>query len=77
MCLDKEDSIGQATMGADRTITLWLRAQNDDGATIGHAFFTYSPTGEDYESIVNHVGGLAPGQSKPVPPWPDDPVKTS
>jgi hypothetical protein len=74
---DKQDSIGQATMEADRTIVLWLRAQSDDGATIGHATFTHSPADEAYEPIVNHVGGLAPGQSKLMPPWPDHPVETS
>ena len=56
-------------MTADYTVTLKLRAVSDDGA-IGEASFTYSPMDEDYESIVSHIGGINPGESKPVPPWP-------
>jgi hypothetical protein len=68
---EKLQSIGQATMKEDGTIILRLRAETDDGA-LGEALFTYSPTDEDYNSILKHLGGLEPGESKPVPPWPDD-----
>lgn len=64
-------SIGVATMQDDRTIVLRLRAETEDGAT-GEGYFTYAPDDENYESVLGHVGGLEPGQSKPVPPWPDD-----
>jgi len=67
----KTDSIGQATMNQDGTIVLQLRAEGDDG-TVGDALFTYPPTHEDYKMILEHLGGLEPGQSKPVPPWPDE-----
>jgi hypothetical protein len=67
---DERASIGQASMAADRTVVLRLRAESDDGA-VGEALFTYAPADSDYESIIEHVGGLAPGQSKSVPPWSD------
>jgi hypothetical protein len=63
-------SIGVATMGTDRTITLRLRAVGPDGLE-GEGFFVYPPSHEQYQSILDHLGGLEPGQSKPVPPFPD------
>jgi hypothetical protein len=64
------ESIGVATMKNDGTISLRLRAETDDGAE-GEALFTYPPSHEDYSSILDHLGGLEPGASKPVPPWPE------
>jgi hypothetical protein len=64
-------SIGQASMKEDGTIVLRLRAETDDGV-VGEALFTYSPIDENYDSILQHLGGLNPGETKPVPPWPDD-----
>ena len=65
-----QESIGVATMDADRKIALRLRAETDDGA-VGEGYFTYAPDDKDYESVLRHIGGLEPGESKPVPPWPD------
>jgi len=65
-----EGSIGVATMSADGTIGLRLRAETADGAE-GEGYFTYSPADTDYESVLGHIGGLQPGESKPVPPWPE------
>jgi hypothetical protein len=62
-------SIGTATMRPDRTIVLMLRA-DDAAGTIGDARFVF-PTGHpDYATVLAHLGGLEPGESKPVPPWP-------
>jgi hypothetical protein len=66
------DSIGVATMESDGTICLQLRAETEDGTTIGDAFFRYPPSDENYEEILAHIGGLKPGETKPVPPWDDD-----
>lgn len=60
-------SIGSATMGGDGTIVLQLRAET--GGTIGDAQFVYAPDHPQYQQILDHLGGLAPGESKPVPPW--------
>ena len=58
-------------MDEDGTINLWLRAESDDGA-VGQGFFTYAPGDEEYDEVLEHIGGLKPGENKPVPPWPDD-----
>jgi hypothetical protein len=68
---DPGESIGAATMAEDGTVTLRLRAETEDGAS-GDGFFQYSPSDPDYRGVVEHVGGLRPGESKPVPPWKAD-----
>lgn len=67
---NKTQSIGEATMQADGTLVLRLRAESADGA-IGESLLTYLPTDDRYESILKHIGDLNPGESKPVPPWDD------
>ncbi len=64
------ESIGSATMSADGTITLDLRATGPGGLT-GDARFVYPRGHKDYEKILRHLGGLRPGETKPVPPWPE------
>ena len=66
---DASASIGSASMDQARTIFLQLRAEGPNGE-VGDAMFTYKPGDPKYQEIIDHVGGLAPGQSKPVPPWP-------
>ncbi len=64
-------SIGTATMQADGTIVLQLRAE--DGApagTVGDAQLLYPPSHPKYQETLKHLNGLKPGESKPVPPWP-------
>jgi hypothetical protein len=65
-----EDSIGIATMLQDGTIVLHLRAEDKNG-TLGDAQLIYPPSHSQYEAILSHLGGLKPGESKSVPPWPD------
>jgi hypothetical protein len=62
------DQIGTATMNADATIVLQLRATASDGTT-GDGQLIYPPAHPRYAEILRHVGGLRPGESKPVPPW--------
>lgn len=61
------ESIGSATMKPDGTLVLRLRAT--DGKRIGEGLFEYPPSHPQYKSVLEHLGGLAPGQEKPVPPW--------
>jgi hypothetical protein len=61
-------NIGIALMKKDGTIQLQLRAESGIG-TIGDAQFTYSPSDPNYSKILQHLGGLKPGETKPVPPW--------
>jgi hypothetical protein len=61
-------AIGMATMSSDLTIHLQLWRKDDKGA-IAEGVFNYKPDHPRYQEILRHVGGLAPGQSKPVPPF--------
>jgi hypothetical protein len=65
-------AIGVAEMKADRTIVLMLRASRSEGGG-GEAMFVYPPGHPRYSSVLEHLGGLQPGESKPVPPWPETP----
>ncbi|MBI4957737.1 MAG: hypothetical protein HY908_37365 [Myxococcales bacterium] len=62
--------IGAATMEADGTLVLMLRAEGPSGA-VGDAQFRYPPSHPQYQKMLKHVGGMKPGESKPVPPWPE------
>jgi hypothetical protein len=62
-------SIGQATMEADGTIVLMLRAEDGHGA-VGDGMVRYPPSDKDYADVLKHLGGLERGEVKPVPPWP-------
>jgi hypothetical protein len=63
-----EVSIGTARMEPDGTIVLDLVARQ--GGTVGHGRFTYPPGHPDHAMILRHLGGLRPGEVKPVPPFP-------
>ena len=64
----QQPSIGRATMDADGTIVLQLRAESSGGA-LGDALLRYPPSHPQYRSILDHLGGLRPGETKLVPPW--------
>jgi len=55
-------------MAEDGTITLQLRAEGPAGIR-GDALMTYSKSDPKYSAILKHLGGLKPGEEKPVPPW--------
>lgn len=57
-------------MQADGTLVLWLRAEAD-GGMIGDAQLIYGPDHAAYQRTLHHLGGLQPGETKSVPPWPD------
>jgi hypothetical protein len=65
----KRETIGVANMLDDGTISLLLRAEGPGGA-IGDAVLTYKRSDPKYAGILKHLGGLKPGQEKPVPPFP-------
>jgi hypothetical protein len=62
-------SIGVASMQPDGTIFLQLRAEDPEHGAVGDALLTYAPSHPQYRQILEHLDGLEPGQSKPVPPW--------
>ena len=67
---DQPKSIGKATMKPDGTILLQLRAEGENG-TIGDSLLVVSPNDPKHQGIVSHLGGIKPGEEKPVPPFPE------
>jgi hypothetical protein len=63
-------SIGHAEMSDDGTINLYLVAYGHHGE-IGHGMMTYKAGDADYQMMLDHLGGLKPGERKPVAPWPE------
>jgi hypothetical protein len=72
--VDDDKPIGTVEMAADGTLTLVLRAESVDAkgcvTAMGDAQFVYRPGDRDYEMIRSHVAPIAPGETKPVKPWP-------
>ena len=64
-------AIGTAKMLPDGTIELHLYRTADGQEAL--MFQTLHPGDALYEEVIRHVDGLKPGETKPVPPWPDDP----
>jgi hypothetical protein len=60
------DSVGTAQMSADGVITLHLHTLWPEPKAEG--MLSYAPDDPQYEEIKRHLGGIAPGESKPVPP---------
>src|SRR5450631_422438 len=60
-------SIGVATMTEDGVITLRLRSLPP--GPIAEGTMSYKPGDPQYEEIKKHIGGIAPGETKPVRPW--------
>ena len=60
-------SIGVATMSNDGVITLRLRSLPP--GPIAEGTMSYRPGDPQYEEIKKHIGGSAPGETKPVRPW--------
>lgn len=60
----------QLTMGGDLRVML-LRKPDTEGKAqlIGQELLTYKPGTPDFARYMKHVGGLVPGQSKPIPPF--------
>ena len=60
-------------MQADGTIVMNLVSLPP--GPIAHTTMTVKPTDKVYREILDHIGGLKPGETKSVPPWPDEPPK--
>jgi hypothetical protein len=61
------ESIGVAAMSADGTITLHLKSLWPDPHE--DSDLSYAPDDPQYDEIKKHLGGIEPGQSKPIPPF--------
>jgi len=62
--------IGTATMREDESIE--LRLYSTSNGTDAHFYQILHKGDALYDEVIAHVGGLKPGESKLVPPWPDD-----
>lgn len=62
--------IGTAWMERDGTIVLQLRAEGP-GGIVGDSMVRYPRSHREYDQVLRHLGGLKPGETKPVPPWPE------
>jgi hypothetical protein len=67
----KDAGIGRAEMRPDGTLVVTLRAGKGSGAG-GGTRFLYAPGDEMYCPALRYLGGLRPGETKPVPPWDPD-----
>ena len=61
--------IGTARGLPDGSVELTLRAVSGPGA-VGDGRFVVKPADAAYAAILKHLGGLAPGEVKPVLPFP-------
>lgn len=63
-------AIGIATMKEDGTIRVVYKTQGTIGLGAS-VVIEYKPTDDEYQKIIDQVGGLKVGESKRVPPEPD------
>jgi hypothetical protein len=63
-------SVGSASMEEDGTIVLRLAVTGPEGE-VGDGLLRYAPTHPKYAEVLRHLGGLKKGETKPVPPWPE------
>jgi hypothetical protein len=63
--------IGDAVMEADGTIIINLRRTADGIHVTGRV--TYPVSDPRYREVLDHLGGMNPGETKLVPAW-DDPT---
>jgi hypothetical protein len=68
-------SVGVATMLENGTILIGVRGPAVDGPL--QAVLMIEPGDTNYQQIIDHVGGLKPGETKSIPPWPNPAPKRS
>jgi len=61
-------SIGVVWMERDRSIVVKLRAEGPDGI-IGDAQFIFKRRSPRYEQVMRYLGGMNPGEARPVYEW--------
>ena len=66
--------IGEATMSENGAITLFLCTEWESpvlGLMTATGQFVYQVGDKDYRDVLEHLGGMKPGEHRPVRPWPD------
>ena len=73
LVIEQKDSdrtiIGQATMLPDGTIVLDSNLRTNQA--IAEERVIYKPSNSKYRAVLKQIGGLHPGEVKPVRPWDD------
>jgi hypothetical protein len=64
-------SVGVATMLPNGTILVGVPGPG--GESRAQAVLMVEPGDSTYQPIIDHVGGLKPGETKSIPPWPSRP----
>src|SRR5579864_4200509 len=64
-------AIGVATMLQNGAILVGVRGPDAESSLQG--ILMVEPGDSTYQQLIDHVGGLKPGETKPIPPWPDPP----
>lgn len=64
-------SVGVARMLADGTILVGVGGDDPGRA---QAVLEMHPGDTNYQMMIDHLGGLKPGETKSIPPWPDSPA---
>ena len=59
--------IGEATMTEDRTIIIHMH-RTGDGINVS-GLFRYPVGSPRYQKVLNHLGGMNPGDTRLVPAW--------
>jgi hypothetical protein len=68
-------SIGMARMLPDGTILIGVASGGSGDRA--QAVMQLKPGDTQYQPVLDHIGGLKPGETKPIPPWPEPPPQHS
>jgi hypothetical protein len=66
------DIIGTVFMRPDLSLSIRLRSVQCDGE-LAEGILDIKPGEPNYQVVIDHVGGLLPNETKPVPAWPTRP----
>ncbi|MFD2263242.1 hypothetical protein ACFSM5_10115 [Lacibacterium aquatile] len=61
------DYIGTMTMDSDGSIHALLNICDPQAGAVGHRYLSFWKGEADYASLLARVGGMRPGDSKPIP----------
>jgi hypothetical protein len=70
------DVIGTVFMRPDLSLSIRLRSVQCDG-TLAEGILDLKPGEPNYQVVIDHVGGLQPNETKPVPAWPTHPCPSN
>jgi hypothetical protein len=70
------DVIGTVLMRPDLSLSIRLRSVQCDG-TLAEGNLDIKPGEPNYQVVIDHVGGLQPNETKPVPAWPTRPCPSN